>query len=51
MDNRMLSVIIPSYNEEGMISKTVKLIHTLLEDEAIPHELIFVSYVKSQNGY
>ncbi len=39
---KMLSVVIPSYNEEAMIEKTASVIHTLLEDAAIPHELIFV---------
>ncbi len=39
---KMLSVVIPSYNEEAMIEKTASVIHTLLEDAAVPHELIFV---------
>lgn len=43
MHDKLLSVIIPSYNEEGMISKTAQTIATLLRREQIPHELIFVN--------
>ena len=43
MHDKLLSVIIPSYNEEGMISKTAQTITTLLRREQIPHELIFVN--------
>jgi len=39
---KMLSVVIPSYNEEAMIEKTASVIHTLLAEADIPHELIFV---------
>lgn len=38
----MLSVIIPAYNEEAMIEKAASVIGTLLSEEHIPHELIFV---------
>ena len=38
----LLSVIIPSYNEEAMIPKTAAVIHTLLEEAVMDHELIFV---------
>ena len=37
-----LSVIIPSYNEEAMIPKTAQVIHDLLAENAIAHELVFV---------
>ena len=38
----MLSVIIPAYNEELMVEKAARVIDRVLEDENIPHELIFV---------
>ena len=38
----MLSVIIPAYNEEPMIKKTVVTISSLLQKEKIPYELLFV---------
>lgn len=38
----MLSVIIPAYNEEAMISKAAQVIGEVLEEADIPHELIFV---------
>lgn len=41
--NRLLSVIIPSYNEEGMILKTARAITDILTDAHIPHELLFVN--------
>lgn len=39
----MLSVIIPSYNEEAMISKTYAVISGILNDAAIENELLFVN--------
>lgn len=41
--SKLLSVIIPSYNEEGMIHKTAKTIAGLLEESRIPYELLFVN--------
>lgn len=38
----MLSVIIPAYNEEAMLQKAARVIGSVLSDEHIPHELIFV---------
>ena len=38
----MLSVIIPSYNEEAMIQKTATVIGGILTEASISHELIFV---------
>ena len=39
----MLSVIIPSYNEEEMIAKTAQTVFAVLEQEAVDCELIFVN--------
>lgn len=39
----MLSVIIPAYNEEQMIPKTVSVIDSILCDAHIDHELLFVN--------
>ena len=39
----MISVIIPAYNEEGMIAKTAETISSILTNAAIDHELIFVN--------
>lgn len=38
----MLSVIIPAYNEEAMIPRTVAVIGGILQDAEIPYELIIV---------
>ena len=38
----MLSVVIPSYNEEQMIEKTASVIHGILKEADIQNELIFV---------
>ena len=39
----MLSVIIPAYNEEPMISKTASVVSNILEEAAIDYELLFVN--------
>lgn len=39
---KKISVIIPAYNEEAMIHKTAEVIHGLLAENAIDHELLFV---------
>ena len=39
----MLSIILPSYNEEKNIANTEKVLRELLEQEQIPYELVFVS--------
>lgn len=39
----MVSVVIPAYNEEGMIAKTAATISAVLTDAAIDYELIFVN--------
>ena len=38
----LLSVVIPSYNEEAMLAKTASVLGSLLEEEQIEYELIFV---------
>lgn len=38
----MLSVVLPSYNEEQMIPRTVSVLAQLLSGERIPYELVFV---------
>lgn len=38
----MLSVVIPAYNEEQMLSRCVEVLSRLLESEHISYELIFV---------
>ena len=40
--NKLLSVIIPAYNEEAMIPQTAATIAGILEKEQITYELIFV---------
>ena len=39
----LLSIVLPSYNEEQNISKTAKVLAQLLEQEKIDYELVFVS--------
>ena len=39
----MLSIIVPSYNEEQMIPITEQTISKLMEQENIPYELMFVN--------
>lgn len=41
--NSLLSIIIPSFNEEGMIPKTSRTITKLLEEAGIFYELIFIN--------
>lgn len=38
----LLSVVIPSYNEEGMIAKTASVISGILQQAGIHHELLFI---------
>ena len=40
---QLLSVVIPSFNEEGMIPRTAKTIAKLLQEAQIPYELLFVN--------
>ena len=41
-DNQMLSIIIPSYNEQDNIPKTFTVIKEILDASCIPFEIIFV---------
>lgn len=41
--NKLLSVIIPAYNEEKMIKKTVSVISGILNEEKIDYELLFIN--------
>ena len=41
--DKMLSVVLPAYNEEQMIKKTSQVVGALLEKEQIPYELVFVN--------
>lgn len=41
-DRGLLSVVIPSYNEEDMIEKASAAIEGVLVDNDIPHEIVFV---------
>ncbi|MBE6757784.1 MAG: glycosyltransferase family 2 protein [Ruminococcaceae bacterium] len=49
--DKMLSVVIPSYNEQEMIQKTAAVIHTILTHAAIDHELIFVDDGSKDNTW
>ena len=39
----LLSIVLPSYNEEQNIARTSKVLSALLEKEQIDYELIFIS--------
>ena len=39
----MLSVVLPAYNEEKMLAKAAGTISSVLEEAAIPYELVFVN--------
>lgn len=39
----MLSVVLPAYNEEKMLAKAAGTISAVLEEAAIPYELVFVN--------
>lgn len=41
--DKMLSIVLPAYNEEQMIKKTAKIIGKIMKEEAIPYELVFVN--------
>lgn len=41
-DKAMLSVILPSYNEEKMIATAAETVSAILDKAEIPHEIIFV---------
>ncbi|MBQ7186819.1 MAG: glycosyltransferase family 2 protein [Ruminococcus sp.] len=39
----MISIIIPSYNEEGNVSHTAEVVRKIMEKNNIPYELVFVN--------
>lgn len=41
--DKMLSIVLPAYNEEQMIKKTAKIIGKIMKEEEIPYELVFVN--------
>ncbi len=47
----LLSIILPSYNEEQNIANTAKVLSELMEQEQIDYELIFVSDGSKDNTY
>ncbi len=47
----LLSIILPSYNEEQNIANTAKVLSELMEQEHIDYELIFVSDGSKDNTY
>lgn len=47
----MLSVILPAYNEEGMIEKSASVISRLLEDEKIEYEILYVNDGSKDNTW
>lgn len=51
MEKKLLSVIIPAYNEEGMIHKTAQTIGKLLEENQISYELIFINDGSKDNTW
>lgn len=47
----MLSVVLPAYNEEKMLTKAAKTISGILEDAAISYELVFVNDGSKDNTW
>ena len=43
MDNLLLSIVIPAFNEEKNICNTAKTVQAVMEEAQIPYEIIFVS--------
>lgn len=40
---KMVSIVIPAYNEEGMIRTTTETVRKILSEAGIPHEILFVN--------
>ncbi|MGI6264684.1 MAG: glycosyltransferase family 2 protein [Acutalibacteraceae bacterium] len=49
--DKCLSVVIPAYNEEGILSRTVAELTRVLDGAAIPFELVFVDDGSSDNTW
>lgn len=49
--NKMMSVILPAYNEEKMISKASSVIGNILEHAQIPYQLVFVDDGSKDNTW
>lgn len=49
--NKLLSVVIPSYNEEKMISITTDVISKILEENNILYELVFINDGSKDNTW
>ena len=47
----LLSIVLPSYNEEQNIANTAKVLSEMMEQEQIDYELIFVSDGSKDNTY
>ena len=43
MKNKLLSIVIPAFNEEENIENTAKVVSGIMEEALIPYELVFVS--------
>ncbi|WP_242841220.1 glycosyltransferase family 2 protein [Ruminococcus sp. NK3A76] len=43
MAKRLLSIVIPSYNEEGNVQNTAEVVSQIMRENGIPFELVFVN--------
>lgn len=50
-ENRLLSLIVPSYNEEAMIETTFHTVKEIMNREQIPFELLFIDDGSSDETY
>lgn len=50
-ENKLLSIIIPAYNEEDMIPITYKTIKKVMQENDIPFEIVFVDDGSKDNTY
>ena len=51
MKNKLLSIVIPAFNEEENIRNTAQVVGSVMEEAQIPYELIFVSDGSTDNTY
>jgi len=50
MENKkLLSLVIPAYNEEGNLKNTIKIFHNHLKENDIPHEILVINDHSSDN--